>query len=163
MKVLWITNILFDHHLSMVGLDPTIVTGGSWLNAAYNESLNNQDIQLHIATSGNNKELLKSEKDGNVFYIVPGGYNSGYDINSEYNYMNWQQVKALVQPDVVVVWGTESRFSYVAMKALQGLPIVIYMQGVIQSIYEHYFDGVPQKYRYSTIRDIVDSLNPKSA
>ena len=163
MKVLWITNILFDHHRSMVGLDPTIVTGGSWLNAAYNESLNNQDIQLHIATSGNNKELLKSEKDGNVFYIVPGGYNSGYDINSEYNYMNWQQVKALVQPDVVVVWGTESRFSYVAMKALQGLPIVIYMQGVIQSIYEHYFDGVPQKYRYSTIRDIVDILNPNSA
>ena len=163
MKILWITNILFDHHRSMVGLDPTIVTGGSWLNAAYNASLNNTEIQLHIATSGINKELLQSEKEGNVFYLVPGGYNNGYDIHSDVNYRSWRHLRELVQPDVVVVWGTESRFSYVAMKAMHGLPIVIYMQGVIQSVYEHYFDGVPQKYKCSTLRDIVDKLNPKSA
>ena len=86
MKVLWITNILFDHHKAMVGQDPTVVTGGSWLNAAYNASLNNKDIHLYVATSGVNKVLLESSKDGNMFYIVPGGYNCSYDIHSEVNY-----------------------------------------------------------------------------
>lgn len=162
MKVLWITNILFDHHRSMVGEDPTVVTGGSWLNAAYNASLNNPDIQLHIATSGVNKELLKSGKDGNVFYIVPGGHNYGYDIHSNLNYIYWQQLREIVQPDLVVIWGTESRFSYVAMKAMIGVPMLIYMQGVMHSICQHYYDGVPNKYRCATIRDIVDKLNPKS-
>lgn len=162
MKVLWITNILFDHHKSMVGQDPNVVTGGSWLNAAYMASLNNKDIHLYIATSGGNKALLESSKDGNMFYIVPGGYNCSYDIHSDVNYKNWQRLRDLVQPDLVVIWGTESRFSYVAMKAMKGVPMLIYMQGVMQSICQHFYDGVPQRYRCATIRDVVDRLNPKS-
>ena len=63
---------------------------------------------------------------------------------------------------MVIFWGTESRFSYVAMKAMKGLPIAIYMQGVIQSIYEHYFEGIPQKYQNSTLRDVIDKLNRRS-
>ena len=86
MKILWITNILFEHHCTMVGLDASKVTGGSWLNAAYVASLSNSDIQLHIATSGNNKEILQSERDGNVFYIIPGGGTCGYDVESEDNF-----------------------------------------------------------------------------
>ena len=39
MKVLRITNILFEHHRTMMGLDASQVTGGSWLNAAYQASL----------------------------------------------------------------------------------------------------------------------------
>lgn len=162
MKVLWITNILFEHHRTMVGLDSTIVTGGSWLNAAYESSLNNPDIQLHIATSGSCKEMLHSECDGNHFYIVPGGGMHKYDIDSKENYNNWKQLRDITQPDVVILWGTECRCSYVALKAMQGIPVAIYMQGVIESIYEHYYEGMPDKYRNSTVRDLLDKFNPNS-
>lgn len=163
MKILWITNILFEHHKTMVGLDASAVTGGSWLNAAYQASLNNSDIQLHIATSGNNTELMQSESDGNQFYIVPGGGSCGYDVNSEKNLKQWQKVRELAKPDAVIVWGTECRFAYVAMKAMGSLPMAIYMQGVIESIYNHYFDGIPRKYQNATLRDIADKLNKKSS
>ena len=163
MKVLWITNILFEHHRTMVGLDSTKVTGGSWLNAAYASSLNNSDIQLHIATSGNNAELMQSERDGNVFYIVPGGGSRGYDVTSENNLKQWELFRSKVNPDVVIVWGTETRFAYVAMKAMGGIPMAIYMQGVIESIYDHYFEGIPREYQNATFRDFVDKLNKNSS
>lgn len=163
MKILWITNILFEHHRTMVGLDSTKVTGGSWLNAAYAASLNNSDIQLHVATSGGNVELLESEKDGNVFYIVPGGDSRGYDVISETNLKQWQILRSKVDPDAVIVWGTETRFAYVAMKAMEGIPMGIYMQGVIESIYDHYFEGIPKKYQNATLRDFVDKLNKNSS
>lgn len=163
MKVLWITNILFEHHRTMVDLDSTKVTGGSWLNAAYAASLNNSDIQLHVVTSGGNVELLQSEKDGNVFYIVPGGGSRGYDVTSETNFKQWQNLRSKVNPDAVIVWGTETRFAYVAMKAMKGIPMAIYMQGVIESIYDHYFEGIPQKYQNATFRDLADKLNKNSS
>ncbi|MBD3589411.1 glycosyltransferase [Bacteroides sp. GM023] len=163
MKILWITNILFEHHCTMVGLDASKVTGGSWLNAAYVASLSNSDIQLHIATSGNNKEILQSERDGNVFYIIPGGGTCGYDVESEANFKQWQKLRFRVNPDAVIIWGTETRFAYVAMKAMGGIPMAIYMQGVIESIYNHYFEGLPEKYQNATFRDIVDKLNRKSS
>lgn len=163
MKIIWITNILFEHHRTMVGLDVTKVTGGSWLNAAYTASLNNPNLQLHIATSGNNDELLQSEKDGNFFYILPGGGSRGYDITSETNLRQWQILRTMVDPDAVIVWGTETRFAYVAMKAMKGIPMAIYMQGVIESIYDHYFEGIPKKYQNATLRDFVDKLNKNSS
>lgn len=162
MRILWITNILFEHHKTMVGLDASAVTGGSWLYAAYQASLNNSNIQLHIATSGNNTELMQSESDGNQFYIVPGGGSRGYNINSEKNLKQWQKVRDLAKPDAVIVWGTECRFAYIAMKAMSGLPIAIYMQGVIESIYDHYFEGIPPKYQNATLRDLIDKYNKNS-
>ncbi len=163
MKILWITNILFEHHCTMVGLDSTKVTGGSWLNAAYAASLNNPDIQLHVATSGDNAELLQSERDGNMFYIVPGGGTRGYDVNSETNIKQWQNLRSKVNPDAVIIWGTETKFAYVAMKTMVGIPMAIYMQGVIESIYDHYFEGIPKKYQNVTFRDLVDKLNKNSS
>lgn len=162
MRILWITNILFEHHLTMVGRDASVVMGGSWLIAAYKASLINPDVQLHIATSGTNAELMQSERDGNQFYIVPGGDSRGYDVNSVNNFKQWQRVRELAKPDAVIVWGTECRFAYMAMKAMKGLPMTIYMQGVIESIYDHYFEGIPQKYQNATLRDFADKFNSKS-
>ena len=163
MRVLWITNILFKHHLTMVGKNLDNVRGGSWLIAAYEASLKDPDIQLHIATSGTNTKLMQGEFDGNFFYIVPGGGSIGYDVSSIENLNSWVKLRELSRPDVVVVWGTECRFAYLAMKAMKEIPTVIYMQGVIESIYSHYFEGIPRNYQNATIRDIWDKLNKNSS
>ena len=161
MKVLWITNILFSHHREMMGLNDTIA-GGSWLYAAYEGSLNDSNIELHIITSADVDTVKKSCKDGNTFYILPGGGARFINVNSE---SNRQQIKALIdtiKPDIAVLWGTESHLAYLAVQTLDGIPTAVYMQGVIKSIYDHYYDGMPTKYRNATIRDLIDSVNPHS-
>lgn len=162
MKVLWVTNILFSHHLEMVGKDASKVTGGSWLYAAYDAAKRYKDIELHIATVSDVDEIRMSEKDGNVFYILPGKGSRGYDINSNENFNYWRKIRELASPDVVIFWGTECRFAYVAMKVMEGLPTAIYMQGVIESIYDHYYEGMPQKYHNATLRDFIDKWNKNS-
>lgn len=162
MKVLWVTNILFSHHLEMVGKNACRVTGGSWLYAAYDAAKRYQDIELHIATVSDVEEIKVSEKDGNVFYILPGKGSRGYDVESGKNLGHWKKIREMATPDVAIFWGTECRFAYVAMKAMEGLPIAIYMQGVIESIYDHYFEGIPQKYQNATPRDFIDKWNKNS-
>ena len=162
MKVLWITNILFAHHNDMMGI-MNRVTGGSWLNAAYDGSLSDSNLELHIITSSNVSEVMKSSKDGNSFYIIPGGGARTMDINSAKNLKNVESLIASIKPDVAVLWGTESHLAYLFAKSLKAIPTVVYMQGVIKSIYDHYYDGMPPKYQNSTVRDIIDSINPHSS
>lgn len=162
MKVLWVTNILFSHHLEMVGKNTGKVTGGSWLYAAYDAAKRYKDIELHIATVSNVDEIKVSEKDGNVFYILPGKGSRGYDIKSSVNFDYWRKIREMSTPDVAIFWGTECRFAYVAMKVMRGLPMAIYMQGVIESIYDHYYEGIPKKYHNATLRDFIDRWNKNS-
>ena len=162
MKVLWITNILFGYHHEMLGIDSSVVSGGSWLYAAYDATKVNSDIQLHIVTVSNVHDLIEGEKDGHYFYILPGGGSNCYDINSARNIYQWEKLRDRVDPDVVIVWGTEKRFSYLAMTIMKGIPMAIYMQGVIGSIYQSYYEGVPFKYQNCTLRDYIDKWNPHS-
>lgn len=162
MKVLWITNILFAHHNEMMGI-MNRVTGGSWLYAAYDGSLSDSNIELHIITSSNVNEVKKSSKDGNSFYIIPGGGARTIDFDSAENIQNVEYLINSIKPDVAVLWGTESHLAYLFAKSLKAIPTVVYMQGVIKSIYDHYYDGMPPKYQNSTVRDIIDSINPHSS
>lgn len=155
-KILWVTNILFDHHRTMMGLDASQVTGGGWLNAAYTSSVGVEDIQLHIVTVANIAQRKTGEKDGNRFYILPGGGSRNYDIGSASNKREWERLREEIKPDVVVVWGTETRHAYLAERTMLGLPIVVFVQGVIASISQHYYDGLPNKYKYLTPRDILN-------
>lgn len=162
MKILWITNILFAHHKTMMGLDASQVTGGTWLNAAYEASLAEPSLELHIATIGDVPSTRSAKKLGNTFYILPGISSRDYDISSPANLEAWKNLIERVKPDAAIVWGTETRFAYVAMKALKDVPTAIYMQGVIGSICEHYYEGVPEKYKMRTLRDLIDKHNSKS-
>lgn len=162
MKILWITNILFEHHRTMMGLDAAHVTGGSWLNAAYVASLGKKDLQLHIVTVANISKRKDGERDGNRFYILPGGGTRNYNVDSVSNQSEWKRLREDVRPDAVIVWGTETRAAYLAVKMMQDLPIAIYMQGVMASISSHYYDGIPHEYKCRTLRDYLNKLYKSS-
>lgn len=162
MKVLWITNILFEHHRTMMGLDASIVVGGSWLNAAYASSLGAYGLQLHIATVADISKRRMGERDGNYFYILPGGGSRNYDIDSPSNLHEWEMLRKEVQPDAMIVWGTETRAAYLATKVMHGIPTAIYMQGVMSAISGHFFEGVPHQYQCCTLRDYINKFD-KSA
>lgn len=162
MKILWITNILFEYHRDMMGIESKSVTGGAWLYAAYASSKRNKGIQLHIVTTANIPKRRVAEHDGNYFYILPGGGIPNYDIGSKSNITEWDRIHKEVQPDSIIVWGSETRHAYLAMKSMEGIPMAIYMQGVISSIVNHYYEGVPHKYLMNTPRDFVNYLNKNS-
>lgn len=162
MKILWITNILFEYHHDMMGIKSKSVSGGAWLYAAYASSKDNKNIQLHIATTANIEERKVAEHDGHYFYILPGGGIPNYDINSRVNIAEWDRIRREVQPDAIIVWGSETRHAYLAMKTMKAIPKAIYMQGVISSIVSHYYEGVPYRYLMNTPRDFADNLNKNS-
>lgn len=163
MKVLWITNLPFAYHNNLLGKDYNAVISGSWLYAAYNSSKMDDNVELHIATVANIQNTQTGVQDRTTFYVLPGGNMSNYDINSEKNIRSWQTLKDKVQPDLVFFWGTESKFSYVASNVFKNFPIIVYIQGVLHSIVNHFFDAVPSKYRLYTIKDAIDIIGGREA
>lgn len=161
MKVLWVTNILFSHHCEMMGIS-TIGVGGSWLYAAYQGSYDIKDLQLHIVTVADVADRRVAEFDGNIFYVLPGGNMFNYDVDSIDNREEWERLYKEIKPDVVIIWGTEGRHSYLAMQVFKDVPNAIYVQGHIKSIVDHYYDGVPSKYITNTLRDYIDITNKHS-
>lgn len=53
--------------------------------------------------------------------------------------------------------------AYCAMYAMRGIPMVIFVQGVIRVVYEHMYDGWPSSYHCSTIRDYYDKFINRSS
>ena len=96
-NILWITNALIGHHREMMGLDHQ-VSGATWLHAAYKAALGNKDYQLHIATIGDVKKTIAGSKDGHCFYILPGGQERQYDIQSNSHYNVMFSMRSFIKP-----------------------------------------------------------------
>lgn len=160
MNVLWITNCLFAHHHQMMGKTENAQVGGSWLNAAYEASKGVKDLNLDIVTSTDIKEIKVSTVDNTRFILLPGGSAQKFDLDSKDNLSIIKELKKFVSPDIIIIWGTEARLPVAFLNIFKGIPTLVYMQGVIRSIYEHYYEGVPQKYRLATLRDYLNYITP---
>ena len=157
MNILWVTNIPFDYHRIMLGMNTsTGNTSGSWLYAAYNASKGCKDFQMHIATIASVDVIRSEEHDGSFFYLLPAGSRMYYDSSSVKFLNDWRTLKEQVKPDLVLIWGSEAKHAYVAMKAMKGVPTVIFVQGIMKSIVGHSRDAIPTKYLYRTFRDFYD-------
>jgi glycosyltransferase involved in cell wall biosynthesis len=157
-NILWITNNPFSYHNVLLGVSDKPKNSGSWLDAAFTGIASESDIRLHIVTISNVREILRGEYEGHKFYVLPGGDMGHYDVHSVSNIENWKRLEQEVNPDVVHVWGTESRFAYTAIRAFKKRKVAIYMQGVINTIVDYYYSGIPDEYRCSSIRDRVEKL-----
>lgn len=163
MKVLWITNMPFSHHYDLLHRTAGAISSGSWLYAAYESSLNCSNIELHIATVSNVINTVSGKYDNNYFHILPGGDMLNYGCTSEENLKHWKGLKDEINPDIVLIWGTESKFAYTATKAFKEKKVVVFIQGVLNSIVDHFFDGIPFKYRCCTPRDFAGYLTGKDS
>lgn len=153
------TNIPFAYHNDMLGKKNAMVTGGAWLNAAYNSSVERDDIVLSIVTSCNVPEIKRGCYDGNDFFILPGGDMHVFDYSSKKNIDNCKYVLQESNPDMVVLWGSESKLSYL-FSELTTVPVLVYIQGLVTIIYRHYEDGIPAK--FSTLIDRINRIKRTS-
>lgn len=164
MNILWVINGIREHQYTMLGLDRNSGrASGTWLEAAYRAAKGNKDIHLHLAAVHDVPELMHDTNEGNTFYILPNRGGGVYDHRNVENQSDWHTVREMANPDIVVVWGTEMPHAYCAMYAMRGIPMVIFVQGVIRVIYEHMYDGWPSSYYCSTVRDYYDKFINRSS
>lgn len=163
MKVLWVTNVPFAHHNDLLGKANGAIASGTWLYAAYESIKNDIDTNLYIVTVADIATAVSGEYEGNVFYVLPGGTMSTYRIDDKNNFETWKFLKENIKPDLIFIWGTEAKFSFVASEVFNDVPQIVYIQGVLSSIVQHYYDGIPRKYQTKTIRDYVSAILHKDA
>lgn len=147
MKILWFTNtacsaseILFPNH-----------NRGGWLSSLEKELSLHDEIELHIAFYHSEK-LEQFTYNKTVFHPI-------FRSNSNSKFLRYvlrvlhkesddiKDVLALVdivnnvKPDLIHVHGTEENFGLVQSKVT--IPVIISIQGVLNSIVEKFYAGIP--------------------
>lgn len=155
MRVIWISNIAFGPLCELA--DQGKPTSGSWLDAAYNTLVDVEGLELICVTVSRVKEIQTKKVRNHHFCLLPGGYPSEYNPNSMENRKNWETIREQFKPDVIQVWGTEFSHGYLALQVMKGIPSVIYMQGLMSQIANHYLSGISNTdlNRSITLRDIL--------
>lgn len=155
MRVLWISNIAFGPLCELLGQNQ--LGGGSWLDAAYNSLEKEKELELFVITVSRIKEIRKKQVGRHSFYILPGGNPEEYNYLSLKNKNVWEKIRDECSPDLIQIWGTEFTHGYLALKVMEGIPSIIYMQGLMGQIARHYLSGISTKelLQSITFRDIL--------
>ena len=153
MKILWITNILFpevEQHLTGNG---ELKASGGWLLGAAEALIQNDGIELVVASvSFLVKELTKFKGDKIVYYVLPLG-KGNTKINLSY-VSHWQKIRDEVNPDIIHIHGTEFSHGHAYLKACGNNNVVVSIQGLVSAIAPYYCAGLSSK-------DILQNLTFK--
>lgn len=152
MRVLWITS----RPIAGTCGTSNSASSGSWLDAAYESCKKCGDITIDVVSLGNVSDITRFNDGDSLLYLLPGGGDVNYDINSRKNILQWKKLKEEVAPDVLQIWGTEKTYYLLAQKTFYDVPSIIYIQGVINKIAEDYSAGLSEwtKLINTSIQDI---------
>lgn len=155
MNVLWITNIVFPEAIAkLTGANELKATGG-WLLGSAKMLEQEEGIKLSVAAVSplvQKLEVVQGEKT--TYYILPYG-KGNQKYNKDYESL-WKEVKAMVQPDVVHLHGTEYTHGLAYINACGSDNVVVSIQGM-KSAYYYYYYGLTKwdVYTHLTLRDVI--------
>jgi glycosyltransferase involved in cell wall biosynthesis len=167
MKILWFTNTPCS---AAEKLFPSL-KGGGWLTSLEREISSIPGIELHIAFyhSKKIKEFVHNNTHFHPVYRKLTGTKFERFLTRVFRLENndkseiGDMIKTieLIQPDLIHIHGTEENFGLI--QDLIKIPVVISIQGLLSSIVEKYFTGIPSfiATRYSTIKDKFFFRTPK--
>lgn len=140
MKILWIVNKPTGSlHKKLTGRN---ATGGLWLEAMIERAQSDPELEVVIVNVG---AVSKTEclKDGNIkYYTIAGLGTEEYDYESHSARSSWHEIISEEKPDLIELWGTEIPFGLAALPEAKGIPSVIYVQGILESIGKYYTAGM---------------------
>lgn len=156
MKVLWITNIIFPEAMSLLSGHYEQKGSGGWMISSANVLIQNDDIELTVATvcAGiNNLTRLHGQKI--LYYLLP--YGKGNKKNNPEYESYWKIIKNEIAPVVIHIHGTEFSHGSAYVKACGANNVVVSIQGLIYELGKHYTDGLTKKdiYLNPTIHDFL--------
>lgn len=127
------------------------------MEALLSELQEASDIEVVVLSTWTQRVRVEL-KDGSVsYYLLPRGHASGFDHRSRANLNEIRSVIAAEEPDLVQFWGTEYPFGFAVSKCLDGLPSVIFIQGLLCEIARYYEAGMTARELRGacSLRDVV--------
>lgn len=160
MRVLWITNTLFEEYYASKGL-PGVFTGGWMRSLALKLKELDPTIELAIASRDRSANGLEEVQAGGfVFYALPGVvYQDGYDALIE---KYWKEVAERFKPEIVHIHGSEFPHGLAYVKNVGKNRCVVSLQGIISRIARYYAGGISPKVfsRHRTFYDTFVASTP---
>ena len=140
MKILWTTNMPIMSAAEALG---TSIGGfGGWMEQAYVELKCQKDIELVVLTSWAVKEAVVKREERVTYYVIPGGAAvDKFNHRSKKNLSAIKKILSVEQPDIIHFWGTESRLADAVCRVSSEIPKVVFIQGMIKSVVEHYYEA----------------------
>ncbi len=138
MRILWITNSLFEEYFVSKGKHAAF-TGGWMRSLALKLREMYPDIELGIASRLKEVRQLEELKSGDfTFFALPGDlYQNSYDSSIE---SDWKEVNKRFNPDVIHIHGSEFPHGLAYVKANGSNNVLVSLQGIV-SRYARYNSG----------------------
>lgn len=141
MRVLWIVNCPIGPFARKYGIKSS---SGVWLDAALHE-LRSSPVELFVAASYPVPQNETVQEDG-VTYVLMAGRLPGDYVVDDAAVRSWKDLYREVRPDLIQIWGSEYLHALAALKAKpEGVKALLYIQGVMGSVAEHYYGGIPRE------------------
>lgn len=154
MKSLWIVNKCCGAlHQKLYGKK---ATGGQWLDAMLEEARGSE--HEIVVVNIEKKPQLSFYQDANVtYYTLKGEPNAKYAYRSKKSVDAWRSIIEKEKPDIIELWGTEFPYGMAATEAAPDIPVIIYVQGILDSIAKYYLSGLSAtELRVAkTLRDVM--------
>lgn len=155
MNSLWVVNKNCGQmHFEKFGIKST---GGLWLDAMIDQAKQFQEDKIVIVNIEKNPKLQYLKSDNVIYYSLHGEPNSKYAYRSDEVVNEWKKIIEKESPDIIELWGTEFPYGLAVMKAAPKIPVVIFVQGILDSIARYYKAGLSEReLHYAvTIRDVL--------
>ena len=133
MKVIW---IMSRPLLGTLGTPKQNHTG-TWVDAAFESLKNNQDIEIHaICMARRCKEQVEKVGKHYVYKLPKELYCNVENLDI------WYDMRRRIRPDLLMLWGSEQGVGLAPIKALKGVPRIVYMQGFLDNIVVNFNGGL---------------------
>lgn len=152
MKVLWVLGRLIGPAASIVSSDYT-GTSGSWIQTEY-DGLDKTNIEMfYLAGVKGSVNHITAAPEGTVYCIQLPQISSGFPA-PEKMVVDVKRILDMVNPDIIHIWGTETCLQDAVVRASDGIPKVVFIQGLI-GMHDRYRGG----YMNISDKDYVGSIH----
>lgn len=145
MIILWVTCAAIGR--TARALNDTIPQSGGWIDSSYCALLpylQEGKIELHIACLGSDNREVYVENDIVTYHSVDCRRNRGREGTTD-DVKIWEALIDRIRPDIIQIWGTEFSFGLDIEKAAGSIPVLFYIQGVVNSLAKHFTGDVSYK------------------
>lgn len=154
MKILWVVNKYCGaYHEEVLGKKST---GGLWLDAMIDQAKDFDDEIVIVNINANPKHHCF--RDGKItYYTVKGILGAKYNPYHPDVLKQWEEIIISEKPEIVMFWGTEFPYALSVIKVAEGIPFIVYAQGILDSIGKYYSVGFTKdEIKYAcTLRDTL--------
>lgn len=141
MKILWIVNIVMPE-LSELFRIPVAVSGSWLINIADGIAEGENEIAIACVYG---EQYRKIELNHKTYYVIPGNGKNLLFYTPRYEKI-WSDIVLDFNPDIIHIHGTEYSHGLACMRAIQNVPYVISMQGILNRIKDVDFGEIPVHY-----------------